>query len=211
MTVVCIIQARMSSTRFPGKVLADLCCRPVLGHVIDKCQRIVGIKSIIVAIPDDDDSVAIEEHAAARGIRTYRGSKDNVLRRYYDAAKWLGEPDSIMRITADCPMLQPMVCSDIVAMHVLKKMDYTSNVHPVRTYPKGCDCEVFTFDCLEAAHSTAKTAHDREHVTPWMQRTRGIKRLNVRQKRDDSAINWCVDEPRDITRLEAIMRKRTIQ
>src|SRR5262249_30084221 len=123
------------------------------------------------------------------------------------AAATACEFDPIMRVTCDCPLLNPQVCSAMLKLFLEQKPDYMSNSWPVRTFAKGHDCEIFTFDCLEAAHLKAKSPYEREHVTPWMQTTKGIKRICFKNNIDLSHHNYCVDYPEDIARLEAILKE----
>lgn len=206
--IAAIIQARMTSSRFPGKSMALLNGKPVLQHVIESCKKISPINRVIVAVPDTDDSEPILELADWLKVDNFCGSELNVLNRYYEAAK-LFNVDIILRITADCPMINPIVCSEILSLLIWKKLDYCSNIHPIRTYPQGLDCEVFTFDCLEAAHTLSDPLKpgDWEHVTPWMQRTKELKKANVTQKNDASEVNLCIDFPEDIERVTKICLK----
>src|SRR5262249_18218133 len=130
----------------------------------------------------------------------------DVLDRYYHAAEMHGL-DVIVRVTADCPMLDPIVAGEVIALLKSKEFDYTSNAFPKRTYPKGYDCEAFTFETLKAAHQNAETPSDREHVTPWMQRAKAIRRGLVHQKIDTSGYNFCVDYPEDIARITSLMTR----
>ncbi len=207
MTTAAIIQARVTSTRFPGKVLAKIAGQTVLSRVIERAKLIPFVDIVVVAMPADDASIPIYEIARDMGVMCSSGSEDDVLSRYYDAAQMYGIDNVILRITADCPFIDPVVAGEVLSLLKAQGLDYTSNSFPVRTYPKGLDVEAFTFDCLEAAHLKANKPYDREHVTPWMQRTKGILRGNVRQKIDRSGLNWCVDYPEDIARLEAIVTR----
>jgi glutamate-1-semialdehyde 2,1-aminomutase len=118
--------------------------------------------------------------------------------------------DVIVRITGDCPLINPRVSSEVLQLLLWRKLDYCSNVYPTRSFPSGLDTEAFTADCLEAAYVSAdwKEPGDFEHVTPWMQRTKGIKRGCTQQTIDASSQNWCVDFPRDIARLETILKEQ---
>lgn len=224
----------MGSTRFPGKVLAPLARKPVLQHVIEKCEQIkVPLrynKLIIVAVPDKPESESIGQLLIDLEIEHFCGDEDNVLQRYYHCAKFFNL-DIIMRITADCPMLNPVVATEVLDLLIWRKCDYTSNIYPTRTYPKGLDCECFTFDCLEACYvkvmerySINKSnkgidiltnqpyctmeLYDMEHVTPWMQRTPEVKKALVSQLQNRSQQNLCVDHPEDIAKLEKILNKK---
>ena len=186
----------MTSIRFPGKVMAILENKPVLQRVIDQCRKVPFVDKIVCAVPADNASAPICQLCNKNRILCCSGDENDVLARYYHAAKMHGL-DVIVRVTADCPMLDPIVAGEVIALLKSKEFDYTSNIFPKRTYPKGYDCEAFTFETLSAAHQTAKTRSDREHVTPWMQRAKGIRRGLVHQKIDTSSYNFCVDYPED--------------
>lgn len=178
-----VIQARMGSKRFPGKVLAQLAGKPVLQHVIERCREIKVAencdKKIIVAVPDTDESEPILELLLKLDVTNFCGSEDNVLERYYHCAK-LFNLNVIMRITADCPLINPLVCEEVLNLFAVEKeTHYASNIYPKRTFPKGLDCEVFSFECLEATYWKVMEAYsfqefnkeilyDLEHVTPFM-------------------------------------------
>jgi len=198
-----VIQARMTSKRLPGKVLMPLAGKPVLERVIERAKLIPFVDVVIVAFPAADESIPIYQLCNSLGIACASGSEDDVLSRYYDAAQMYGL-DTIIRICADSPFVDPIVAGEVLALLKAENLDYCSNVFPKRTYPKGFDVEAFSYDCLEAAHLMA---HYREHVTVFMQKRRGIRRANVRQKVDRSGLNLCVDEPHDIERLEKMLAK----
>jgi len=202
-----IIQARMTSKRFPGKSMALLLGKPVLAHVIQRCKQVGFVDKIVVAMPADKKSEPMGELCKEMGVEVFFGPEKDVLKRYYLAATCF-DLDPIMRITADCPFIDPIVCTEVLLLLQSAELDYCSNVHPIRTYPKGLDCEAFTFDCLEAAHKLTKHMRHREHVTPFMQRHHDIKRACVRQKFDMSNENWCIDYKDDIKRLEGIINAR---
>lgn len=211
-TVVgCIVQARMTSRRFPGKTMALLKGKPVIEHVLDNVRQIKGLHKIIVAVPDTDESEPILNFIVEYGhkIQNFCGSENDVLERYYQAARHF-KLDIIMRITGDCPLINPRICEDVLGLHLSNGYDYTSNIFPARTFPKGHDCEVFSMDCLEVAYYESKKSvvmlsehmYNKEHVTPFMQKHPEINRGLVKQKIDYSHINLCVDVPEDIQRLE---------
>jgi spore coat polysaccharide biosynthesis protein SpsF len=161
MKVVCIVQARVGSSRLPGKVLLPLNGHTVIGEVLTRCGRIAGVDEVVCAVPRGDANL-IEE--ASKYATVYEGSEHDVLARYVGAALE-HDADIVMRITGDCPLISPALCGSILG--ALEDADYCSNVCP-RTFPKGFDCEVFTTSLLLEAHANA-TGEDREHVTPWMQ------------------------------------------
>jgi len=114
----------------------------------------------------------------------------------------------IVRITGDCPFVDPRVCSEVLQLLLWRRLDYSSNVYPKRSYPMGLDCEAFTMDTLEAAHKLSFAPYDKEHVTSWMQETKEVKKANVQQKEDKSYLNYCVDRVEDIARLEKILKEQ---
>ena len=206
MTTGIIIAARMTSHRFPGKPLVPLAGKPVLERVIERAKLVPFVDTVIVAFPADDASIPIYQLCNSLGVACASGSEDDVLSRIYDAATMYGI-DTIVRVTGDSPFFDPIVAGEVLALLKAENMDYCSNVFPKRTYPKGFDVEAFSYDCLEAAHIKAKAPYYREHCTPWMQKTRGIRRANVQQKVNRSGLNLCVDTKEDIERLEKMLAK----
>lgn len=204
MTLSVIVQARMTSKRFPGKVTAPLLGRPVLEHVLERALKIPVAHKTICAFPEDEASAPILDLCRKMRVIAFAGPEHDVLGRYYEAAKSAGT-EWIMRVTADCPLLDPALCARVYAVTKIEDADYGSNVHPERTYPRGLDCEVFTFTCLEAAHMSVDDAYGREHVTPWMQTTDGLNVVNIKSNKDWSKLNYCVDYPDDIVRIEKII------
>lgn len=210
-----IIQARMSSMRFPGKSTALLHNMPVIEHVIRNCMTIQPCNNIIVAVPDTIDSEPILKIADKINIQNFCGSELDVLDRFYKAAKFFNL-DIVGRVCGDSPFINGKVCSEILQILQFRKLDYCSNVYPRRSYPKGLDFEAMTFDTLEAAWQSTtplgaptlladgpQNSRDREHVTPWVQRTPGLLRICLEQALDCSQQDLCVDTPDDIQRLEA--------
>lgn len=190
MNILCIVQARMSSTRLPGKVLKDLCGKSVLAHVINRLKKCKKINEIVVATTlgkEDDD---IEDEAKRLGVSCFRGSKDDVLSRYYYAAK-SRNADIVIRVTSDCPCIDYKIIDEMINIFeiesISKKIDYFSNTFE-RTFPRGYDVEVFTFDILEQAHVNAKKEYEREHVTPYMyDSNNGIKIKSYLSKNEDNS------------------------
>jgi spore coat polysaccharide biosynthesis protein SpsF (cytidylyltransferase family) len=161
----------------------------------------------ILAVPDEDESEPMLEIADKLEVDNFCGSELNVLKRYYDAARFF-RLDYIARITGDCPFIDPVVVSEVIQLLVWRKLDYASNIHPIRTYQRGLDCEAFTMDCLEACYKLSDQLSDYEHVTTWMQRTKELKTGLVKQAQDMSEKNWCVDYASDIPRLEEEIKIR---
>ncbi len=164
--VVAIVQARMGSTRLPGKSGADLGGRPVVERVLERVARTSAIDEVMVATTDlagDDDLAGL---VAALGYRVFRGSSDDVLSRYQGAAA-AADAEVVVRITSDCPFVDPDVVDAVVGALDGGRFDYATNTL-VRTYPLGLDAEAFTRDALETAHREAVAPHEREHVTPFI-------------------------------------------
>lgn len=196
MTILCVLQARMSSTRLPGKVLMPILGKPMIGHQIERIRRSRCIDRLVVATSDQPSDDPLAAYCAQIGTSCFRGSLGDVLDRYYQAAR-AHQPEHVMRLTGDCPLTDPQLLDRIVEQHLREGNDYTSNVHE-RTYPDGLDAELFTYALLEQAWRQATTPFEREHVTPYMYRTGpAFKRGAVCDRVDRSALRWTVDYPED--------------
>jgi spore coat polysaccharide biosynthesis protein SpsF (cytidylyltransferase family) len=165
---------------------------PVIRHVLRRALQIPGIDKVVLAIPDDPRSRPLMEEAWALNVTVSLGSEHDVLERYWKAAKGA---DVIMRITADCPLIDPAQCGRV--LEALNGADYASNVYP-RNCDKGHDCEVFTRRALDIAYHNAYIPYYREHVTPFMQRN--LKTAVVEGVFDPEA-NYCLDTPEDYARI----------
>lgn len=197
MNTACIVQARLTSKRLPGKVMYPLAGEPVIRHVLKRVKEIPGIDLVICAVPDDARSDVITNEADRAGVAVFRGPEFDVLDRYWRAAiKY--EVDIIVRVTADCPLIDPIICGEVLAL--LGDADYASNVHP-RTRCKGLDCEVFTFHALDTAWNHASKPYDHEHVTPWMQNNLACKVLPSKFNKN---LNLCLDTAEDYFRLKGM-------
>lgn len=164
-----IIQARTSSTRFPEKVLKYLPYNndiTVLEQVIRRLKQSKMINEVIVATTTDNNDKKIVAVAKKENVNWFRGSVDNVLERYYLAAK-KNKLDVIIRITSDCPCIDPNIVDSVIREHLKSDLDYTSNTL-IRTFPDGLDIEVINFDALEQCYNNAKTMSEKEHVTPYI-------------------------------------------
>lgn len=170
-----IIQARMTSTRLPGKVLMEIEGKSMLWHVVERLKFCRTISDIILAIPDSKENNALEGFAKSNDIKYFRGSEEDVLSRYYETAKKF-KCDVVARITSDCPVIDPETADLVINEHLNSDYDYTSNTLE-RTFPRGLDVEVFNFKALERAYKDAKEAHQREHVTPYIYEHPEIFRL----------------------------------
>jgi len=166
MSTVAFIQARMGATRLPGKVLMDLAGKPVLQHVVERVQACKLIDEVIVVTSLCERDIEIVEWCSVRKIRVFCGSEQDVLDRFYQAAKLLPF-DTIVRITADCPLMDPDVIDLVVAEFKQRKLDYVNNCGN-GTWPDGLDVEVFRFSVLENAWKHGQLPSEREHVTPYI-------------------------------------------
>jgi spore coat polysaccharide biosynthesis protein SpsF len=165
-----IIQARMGSTRLPGKVMKELKGKAVLWHDIQRIKQSKMIDDIIIATTTEKQDKIIYEKALEWGVKAFRGSEEDVLKRYYDAAAE-NDVDTLVRITSDCPLIDPQVIDEIIKYY--NDNDYTLVTNAgsdleKRTYPRGLDTEVFSFNVLEEAFNKAEEKYQREHVTPFI-------------------------------------------
>ncbi len=195
--VLAILQARTSSSRLPGKVLADISGEPMILRQITRILQSRMIDDLIVATsvdPSDDELVRVVE---AAGIRVARGSLDDVLGRFVMAAHLL-RPKHIVRLTGDCPLIDPDVIDAVVAHHIVSRADITSNAYEP-TFPDGLDVEVVLAQVLFAAAEKARRDFEREHVTPYIYDPKNHFRvIHYRAPVDLSGLRWTVDEPEDL-------------
>ena len=193
----------MESTRLPGKVLMNICGHPMLWHVVHRARQTQSLDQVVVATSENLANDKIASFCDQQAIPCFRGSENDVLDRYYQAAHWLGA-DVIVRVTADCPFIDPVIIDQIVVTHVNGEYDYTSNTID-RTYPDGLDTEVFTIEALAKAWREAKLISEREHVTPYIWKHRDVFNLHqVTQSVDQSHFRWTVDEPEDLVFAQTI-------
>jgi len=203
--IAAIVQARMGSTRFPGKTLADIAGEPMLGHVVDRAKRIPGVEEVIIATTDNPGDDILADFAERRGLRVHRGSELDVVDRIYGAARHF-KVSVIVRVTPDCPLLDPQV-SGLAVRRFLEagsSLDYVCNTEP-RTFPDGLDTEVFSLETLERLWREARLPSEREHVTLYLWKYPEKFRVgHVTYHRDLSRLRWTVDEPSDLEFVRAI-------
>lgn len=187
----------MGSIRLPGKSMMDVCGKPMLQRVLERVHRIAGVDITIVATTHLPEDTPIQDLCRSLSIACYRGSPDNVLDRYWNAAA-LYKLDTICRVTADCPLLDWEVATQVLDTYELGKWDYVSNVHPP-TYPDGMDVEVFSWSVLNDIRFENNKPYEEEHVTPkiW-QRPSPYTLQNVWADADYSSYRWTVDEAEDL-------------
>lgn len=207
--IAAIIQARISSTRLPKKVMLDICGKPMLSHVIERVSRSRQIDRVVVATSINDMNDPIRDLCSKNDIICYSGSENDVLDRYYQAAKSIrfDVEDSIVRITSDCPLIDPGIIDLVIENQKHANADYTSNVMNPR-FPDGLDCEVFKFGALENAWEEAELESDREHVTQYIRHhPETFKITSVENDIDLSHLRWTVDEEEDFILVKKIYEK----
>ena len=209
MRTVAIIQARMSSTRLPGKVLKLASGRTMLDRMCERVSRARSVHQVVVATTTDPSDNAIERTCNRLGVAVYRGSLQDVLDRFYRAALEY-HADVIVRLTGDCPLIDPVLIDDVVTALGDKKVDFACNRLPppfARTYPIGLDVEACTFSALEEAWLNAKQKHEREHVLPYLYAEPGrYTVLQLNYPADLGHLRWTLDTPEDLLLLRRIYR-----
>lgn len=203
--ILAILQARMSSTRLPGKVLMPLAGAPMIVRQIERVARARRIDRLVVATSLNPGDDAIEKTVRREGIAVHRGSLDDVLARFIGALEEFGPADHVVRLTADCPLADPFVIDETIETLLETGADYASNTPPHRTFPKGLDVEVMTADTLRRAAATATTAEEREHVTWGIWNHPDRYRLAFHsQPVDEGEVRWTVDRPDDYAFMAAV-------
>lgn len=202
--IVGIIQARMGSTRLPKKVLKPLIeGRSALSLMLDRIKRTKHINTIVIATTTLKEDDAIEAECERLHIPCYRGNSDDVLLRYYNAAEQ-HKADIVVRLTADCPLIDPKIVDEVIELYQRTGCDYASNAL-IPSYPDGLDTEVFSVALLNWMHQHASKQSDREHVTPYVHRHRNHWQLEtLRAPQDYSHLRWTLDEPEDLALIKKI-------
>jgi glutamate-1-semialdehyde aminotransferase/spore coat polysaccharide biosynthesis protein SpsF (cytidylyltransferase family) len=202
--VLAIIQARFNSTRFPGKVIKKIKKKTILEILIRRLSKSKYISKIIVACSQNQKDKAILNICKKLGINYFIGSESDVLDRFYKAAKkYKGK--NIVRITADCPLLDYRIIDHVISNFFLKKVDYASNIHPP-TFPDGLDVEVFKFSALKDAYTKTTQSAEREHVTPFIINNKKFKKFNLKNDKDYSFLRLTLDEKEDFILIEKIIK-----
>jgi spore coat polysaccharide biosynthesis protein SpsF len=198
-----IIQARMGSARLPGKVLIDLGGKSVLARVVSRLRRATLVDEIVVATTDCAPDDAVVRECDRLGVEFFRGSENDVLDRYYRAAQ-LTTAEGIVRITSDCPLIDPQITDDTIRSFLDLRPDYASNaLH--RTYPRGLDTEVMTRDALACAWREAHLPYQRAHVTPYLyENPTRFAILAIKSNVDYSDHRWTLDTPEDLAFIRAL-------
>jgi spore coat polysaccharide biosynthesis protein SpsF len=205
MKIGAIIQARMGSTRLSGKVMREIKGKTVLQHVIERVQQSALVDDIIIATTIHERDNIIEREALNCGVKVYRGSEDDVLSRYYYAAKE-NAIDLVIRITSDCPLIDPFVINEVINSYMTGNYEIVSNAGSdlsKRTFPRGLDVEVFSFDSLEKAFKNAQEKYQREHVTPYIYEN-SDKAFYFKNDIDYSKYRWTLDTEEDFELISKI-------
>ena len=200
-----IVQARYSSTRLPGKVLKKIGKHTVLSILIKRLSKLKKNYKVIVATSTSKDDDKINNYLKKRKVSIFRGSNKNVLSRFFECAK-KNKFKNIIRITADCPLIDCKIIEKTIELFENKNLDYASNTMPP-TYPDGLDVEVFTFAALKKAHKNTKIIHDLEHVTPYIRKNKSFKKDNLINDINYSNLRWTLDEARDLKFLNKLDKK----
>lgn len=202
---LCIIQARMSSSRFPGKVLKTVLGKPLIEYLLERVRRSKEIDKIIVAIPEDPEDNVLNDYLQNYGCMVFRGSREDVLDRYYQASRQ-HIPELIVRITGDCPLIDPEITDATIRHYKSRNLDYVSNTLRRPVYPKGLDTEVFSFEALKTAWKEAVLPSEREHVTPFIYKHPERFKISCFQPVEDcSGERWTVDYGVDFTLIKNIL------
>jgi spore coat polysaccharide biosynthesis protein SpsF len=194
--IAAIIQARMESTRLPGKVMRDISEKPLIEHIVERLGYSESLSDIVLATTMSSADDILVEWAKNHGVKFFRGSEDDVLERFYLAAKKIGA-DVVVRITADDPFKDPVIIDQAVKLLHDAQLDFVSNNNPP-SFPEGLDVEVFTFSALEAAHSKSVDPFEREHVTPYFYRNPTVfSQKNIECSEKYPEYRWTIDVQAD--------------
>ncbi len=204
MYIAAIIQARMGSSRLPGKVMKEILGKPVLWHLINRLRCSQLIDKIVIATTDEAEDEPILGLAQEMGIDSFAGSEEDVLDRYYQVAKKYGA-EVVVRITADCPLIDPEI-TDRIIKHYLDNRDKLDYAHTGLSFPDGLDTEIFSFNALETAWHEATLASEREHVTPYIKKSGKFRIDTVQCEEDLSHMRWVVDEEKDFQLVTEILK-----
>jgi spore coat polysaccharide biosynthesis protein SpsF len=205
--IVAIVQARLGSSRLPEKVLLDLAGKTVLERCVERLKQARTVTDVCVATTSLERDTAIERLSSSRGWAVYRGSEDDVLDRYYRAARSMAA-DVVVRITSDCPLIDAEVVDQVVELYLEQRPDYASNGLPRRTFPRGLDTEVFGMNVLDRIWQEDTNPAWREHVTPYIYRNPDAFVIaGMVNPVDYSHHRWTLDTPEDYELLRRIYER----
>ena len=204
MKIVAIVQARMGSTRLPNKVMKPIFSIPMIELLLTRLAKAKEVTQIVVATSTDERNLPLVKHVQKLGYACEQGSENDVLDRYLQVAK-AHQADVIVRITGDCPVVDPELVDEVIRQFKFANVDYFSNIDPP-TFPDGLDIEVFTFDALEKASKETHDSFDREHVTPYLRRPGIYKTKSMQHSENLSSLRWTVDELSDFDVIEKVFQ-----
>lgn len=204
MKIVALVQARMGSTRLPNKVMKPMCGVPMIGLLLTRLAQAKEIDQIVVATSVAPANAPLVEYVKKLGFAIEQGSENDVLDRYVQAAK-AHQADVVVRITGDCPLVDPELVDSAIRKFKTSDVDYFSNIAPP-TYPDGLDIEVFSYQALAKAHGETSKLFDREHVTPYLREHSGFKKAGMQHTEDISSLRWTVDEVSDFEVIENVFK-----
>lgn len=202
MNTIAIVQARMGSSRLPGKVMRQINGVPMIELLLHRLNIAKHLDKVIVATTTNENDHELVEYVKKLGYEVFQGSEDDVLERYYQAAK-LHKPDTIVRITGDCPLVDPELVDEVIEAFESQNVDFLSNTLPP-TFPDGLDIAVFSYRVLKRANQEATTKHEREHVSPYIRESGKFKLGNFSNSADYSSERWTVDDISDFKVIESI-------
>ena len=203
--IICIVQARYSSTRFPGKILKKINNKQsVLEFLVNRLKKSKLLSKIVIACSENEKDKKIIDICKKKEISYYVGNELNVLDRYYNANKYF-KGKIIVRITSDCPLTDPNLIDKFINIFLKKKVDYLTNVIS-RTFPDGLDIEIFNKKALNTAWKSSQHTFDKEHVTPYLRKSKKIKKLNISLKNNFSKDIWTIDYKKDLLMLKKIIK-----
>ena len=197
---VCIIQARLNSSRFKNKVLKKINSKSLIVNIVNRIKFSKNIDKVVVASPVNEKK--LHNHLIKNNINVFYGDEKNVLQRYFLCAK-KNKATHIVRITGDCPLVDPKIIDQLILKIKNSRYDYVSNINP-STFPDGFDVEVFTFECLKKAYLNAKLPYDKEHVTPYIKNNNFFKKYNLKNFINLSNLKLSVDYKKDLVLIKKI-------
>ena len=199
-----IIQARMGSKRLPGKVLKKINGKSLIEILLYRLSKSKLIDKIIVSVPMSSRNNGLSKVVEGIGFEVFRGEENDVLGRYYQTANPYN-PNAVIRITGDCPIIDPSLVDEVISLYNSSNVDYASNVNPP-SFPDGLDIEVFSFLALKKAYEEASSQYEREHVTPFIRNNDTFPQINFYNRKDYSHYRWTVDEEEDFVVIKNIIK-----
>ena len=201
-----IVQSRINSTRLYGKIIKKVLDKTILEYLIERLKKIQYADDICIAFSDNSDDIKIKKIAEKLNLNYFKGSEYDVLSRHYLAAKKFSY-DNIVRISSDCPLIDPGIIDQIIfKFNKNKNVDYLSNAL-VRSFPLGMEAEIFSFKALEFAYNKAHSPYDREHVTPYIKNFKNFKKLNLKYKKNLSNYRLTLDTEEDFILIKKIIEE----